>query len=175
LTTTPAIGSRRAGSRRAKIWLLIAVAILVLAADQITKSLVVAKLSHHSVHLIGPLDLVLSYNTGVAFSLGAGFTLPIVIIVVCLLGAVIWFARGVVSWTGAVAFGLILGGAVGNLADRVFRGHHGAVVDFFYSGFWPTFNVADSCVVIGSALAAISYWRSAVKAPSPAKPATEER
>jgi signal peptidase II len=48
----------------------------------------------------------------------------------------------------------VLGGAVGNLSDRFFRGHGGAVVDFIHSTFWPTFNVADSCVVCGCFLLA---------------------
>ncbi len=68
--------------------------------------------------------------------------------------------RGSISHLAAVAVGLILGGAVGNLADRLFRGHHGAVVDFLYSGFWPTFNVADTCIVVGSFLLALRLWRS---------------
>ena len=61
----------------------------------------------------------------------------------------------------AVALGLVVGGALGNLADRVVRGNHGAVVDFIALHFWPTFNVADSCIVIGSAiLAALVLWRT---------------
>ncbi len=61
----------------------------------------------------------------------------------------------------AAALGLVLGGALGNLADRAFRGHHGAVVDFIALHVWPTFNVADSCIVIGGLLIVVSLWRSA--------------
>ena len=49
----------------------------------------------------------------------------------------------------ALALGLILGGALGNLADRAFRRHHGSVVDFITLSHWPTFNVADSCITVG--------------------------
>jgi len=149
-----------AGNRRRRIVLITAIAAVVLAADQITKSLAVEHLSDHRVHLIGPFYLSLSYNTGVAFSVGAGLTLPIILIAVAVVGSIVWLARGSLSMLAAVAVGLILGGALGNLSDRLFRAHHGAVVDFLYSGFWPTFNVADSCIVIGSFLLAFSLWRN---------------
>jgi signal peptidase II len=135
-------------------------AVVVVTVDQLTKTLAVDHLSQHSVHLVGPFRFELSYNSGVAFSLGSGFTVPIILIAAVLIVSVAWFGRGVPSTSAAVAVGLILGGAVGNLADRVIRAHHGAVVDFIYSGFWPTFNVADSCVVCGSILLAIAIWRS---------------
>jgi signal peptidase II len=133
--------------------------LLVVAADQVTKTLAVDHLSRHSVHLVGPFSLALSYNSGVAFSIGTGLTLPIVLIAVALILAVAWFGRGVPTWPGAVAMGMILGGAVGNLSDRLFRGHHGAVVDFLASTFWPTFNVADACIVCGSLLLAVEIVR----------------
>jgi signal peptidase II len=55
---------------------------------------------------------------------------------------------------------MILGGALGNLADRLFRAHHGAVIDFLRSGFWPTFNLADSAVVCGCVVLAVALWRT---------------
>ena len=58
-----------------------------------------------------------------------------------------------------VALGLVVGGALGNLSDRVLRSNHGAVVDFIALHFWPTFNVADSCIVVGGILAALLLWR----------------
>ncbi|MGH9169267.1 MAG: signal peptidase II [Acidimicrobiales bacterium] len=163
------------GTRNHKIGLVAAIAALVIAIDQITKSLAVAHLSppHGRVHLLGPFYLALSYNSGVAFSLGVGFTVPIVIVVVCLVAAIAWFARGAVTTSSAVAFGMILGGALGNLSDRLFRGNHGSVVDFIYSGFWPTFNVADASIVVGCILVAISYWRSS-RIPARAQGTTDE-
>jgi signal peptidase II len=136
------------------------IAALVVAADQITKSLAVADLATHSVHVFGPFSFRLAYNTGVAFSLGTGLTGLIVIVAVVLVLAIGWLARGVPTMTAATAFGLVLGGAIGNLADRLFRGQHGGVVDFIYTRFWPTFNVADSCIVIGCILLAIAFARS---------------
>ena len=59
----------------------------------------------------------------------------------------------------AVAMGLVLGGALGNLTDRVFRSNGGAVVDFIDPQWWPIFNVADAAVVCGAILLAITGWR----------------
>jgi signal peptidase II len=130
------------------------VAAASLAADQITKSMAVEYLRSGPVHLFGPFSLALDYNSGIAFSVGVGLTVPIILAVVATIGLLVWFARSVPSLPAAVAVGLVLGGAIGNLSDRFFRGHGGAVVDFIHSTFWPTFNVADSCVVCGCFLLA---------------------
>ncbi|MGH2836644.1 MAG: signal peptidase II [Solirubrobacteraceae bacterium] len=158
-------GPVRRRTRSSRIAVMVVVAIVVLAADQVTKSLAVSGLSHHSVHLFGPFYLALSYNSGVAFSIGAGLTFPIVVIVVVLVVAIGWFGRGVPTTPAAVAIGLIVGGAVGNLADRFFRDHHGAVIDFLYSGFWPTFNLADASIVCGSILIAVVMLRASRRLP----------
>ena len=93
--TSPASSSRLlgVGSRRRRIVLITVIAAVVLAADQITKSLAVEHLSDHRVHLIGPFYLALSYNTGVAFSVGAGLTLPIILIAAAVVGSIVWLAR----------------------------------------------------------------------------------
>ena len=137
----------------------VAVAAAVVAADQVTKSWAVHRLGQGSIHVVWKLDFVLSYNTGSAFGLVQGWA-PVlaalaVVVVVVLLASV----RGVRSWAMTLALGLVVGGAVGNLSDRLFRGHQGGVVDFVALHFWPTFNVADSCIVVGVALAALSLWR----------------
>jgi signal peptidase II len=137
---------------------------VVVAIDQVTKSLAISRLSSGPIHLIGPFSLLLSYNTGVAFSIGSGVGLPIVLVVVILVALLAWFGRTVPNLAAASAVGLILGGALGNLADRLFRGHHGAVVDFIYSGFWPTFNIADASIVCGCALLMIVLYRSGRRA-----------
>lgn len=149
-----------AAERRRRLVLLGLVALATLALDQVTKSLAVAQLQSHSVHIVGPIWLRLEYNSGVAFSIGTGLTGPIIVVVVVLVAAVAWFARRVPTTPAAVGVGLILGGAVGNLSDRVFRGHHGAVVDFIYTRYWPTFNLADASIVCGCFLLAISVLRS---------------
>lgn len=146
-------------------------AFTVLVADQITKTLAVDHLSRGPVHLFGPFSFALAYNTGVAFSVGSGLTLPIILVVVVVVLMVFWLSRGVPSVPMSIALGLILGGASGNLCDRLFRNHGGAVVDFIASRVWPTFNIADASIVIGAILLGILYWRdgarSTRKTPSP--------
>jgi signal peptidase II len=145
--------------------LVAVVAASVLGLDQLTKSLAVAELRRGPVHLVGPLSLELTYNTGIAFGLGTGLTYPIVVGAVLLVAVLVVAARGARTTTRAVAFGLVIGGALGNLADRLLRGRHGAVVDFLHTGFWPTFNLADSAIVCGTALLAWSLWRSGGREP----------
>ena len=159
-------GEVRRRARRIRVMVVVALAVLI--ADQVTKSLAVSRLSSGPIHVIGPFALVLSYNTGAAFSIGTGLTLPIVVIVVITVPVLAWFGRTVPNTVAAVGVGMILGGAVGNLCDRLFRGHHGAVIDFLRSGFWPTFNLADSAIVCGCAVLAIALWRTtATTRPSP--------
>ncbi len=138
------------------------VAVIVVAVDQLTKTWAVHRLAHGSIHVIWKLDLQLTYNSGSAFSLAQGWA-PVlgavaVVIVVVLFGVV----RKVRSRVLGAAIGLVVGGALGNLADRLVRSHHGAVVDFIALHFWPTFNVADSCIVVGSLSAAALLWRGGV-------------
>lgn len=132
----------------------------VVLVDQVTKSWAVHRLSHGSIHVIWKLDLELTYNSGSAFSLAQGWA-PVLgglaAVTVVILLAVVMRVR---SLALAVALGLIAGGALGNLADRVLRSNHGAVVDFIALHFWPTFNVADASIVTGSALAALVLWRT---------------
>jgi signal peptidase II len=150
---------RRVPRRRRRIIITAISSATVLVIDQVTKSVAVHDLARGPVHLIGPLSLQLSYNTGAAFSIGAGLTLPIIVIAFVLVLLLSWFARGTPSALAAVAAGLIIGGALGNLSDRLFRGHSGAVVDFVHLGFWPTFNVADASIVIGTLLLLIEVAR----------------
>jgi signal peptidase II len=136
-----------------------AVAGAVVAADQLTKWWAVDRLAHGPIHVVWKLDLELTYNSGSAFSLAQGWA-PVLAAVAVL--AVVLLVRAIgrtQSTPLAVALGLVVGGALGNLADRVFRGHHGAVVDFVALHFWPTFNVADASIVVGGILAAALVWR----------------
>ena len=131
-----------------------AVTVLVIAADQATTSWALAAL-RHPVHLVGPLGLALQYNSGTAFSLFAGagdWIVPVLVAMVAVVGWLAWRARRRLL---AIAYGLVLGGALGNLADRLLRGHHGDVVDFVTLSHWPTFNVADACITVGVALVAL--------------------
>ena len=157
-----ALGATRRLDRRRLLIPLVAG--VVITADQITKTWALHHLAERSRHVVGPTYLVLTYNSGVAFSLGRGVT-PIVETVVVLL--VVWLlaiSRKVnrsASWPVAVGLGLLLGGALGNLSDRLFRhlpGHSGSVVDFIQAvSWWPVFNVADASVVIGVIVLILSY------------------
>lgn len=126
-------------------------AALVVAVDQITKSLAEAHV-RHPVHLLGPLGLAVGYNTGSAFSLFTGDTAVLIVLASLITVALVVVATRVRRTGTAVALGLVLGGALGNLADRLFRGHHGAVVDFITLTHWPTFNVADAAITVGVVL-----------------------
>ena len=167
---------RRSGTRR-RLVLAGGVAALVVVADQVTKSWAVHRLSHGDIHVIWKLDLELTYNTGASFGVARGWGPVIggvaVTIVVLLLASV----RHVRSDALTVAMGLVIGGALGNLCDRIVRGHHGAVVDFIALHFWPTFNVADSCIVIGAIVAAliVSSQKTAAGGAAPGTPPGADR
>jgi signal peptidase II len=120
---------------------------------------VVAQLiGHRPVRLFGGLVYLTHIrNSGAAFSLGAGLTVAISLIAVIVVGYVLWLSHRLVSARWAVALGLIAGGALGNLIDRLFRTPgplRGGVVDFIsladpVNPPWPVFNLADSALVIG--------------------------
>jgi signal peptidase II len=139
------------------------VAVVVLVVDQLTKYLAVARLTDRDpVRLLGgAVYLVLTRNSGAAFSLGTGYTFIFPIVAIAVAGWIIWMARRVASAPWAVALGLVLGGALGNLTDRLFRAPGpfvGHVIDFisvFDQGgrAFPVFNAADSALCIGVGLA----------------------
>lgn len=142
-----------------RLWAL-GTAAVVLVLDQLTKWWAVNALADGPIVLIdGFLELDLTYNTGAAFSFFAqsGPFLGLVVIGVVLL--ILFALKDASHVTEAIALGLVLGGALGNLMDRLFRGSgfvDGAVVDFIDFSFFATFNVADSAVTIGVALLLIS-------------------
>lgn len=126
----------------------------MVAADQVTKSLAVAHL-HQPVHLVGPFGLALTFNSGAAFSLFSGAA-PVIAPLAAVLVVVLVFAAWRSRAPGiSVGLGMILGGALSNLADRAFRGHGGAVVDFITLTHWPTFNVADAAITLGAVLVVV--------------------
>jgi len=135
------------------------VAAIVVLVDQLTKSWAVHRLSQGSIHVVWKLDLELTYNSGASFGLARGWAPIIAGVAVAVVVLLLASMRHVRSGPLAVAIGLVMGGALGNITDRVARGHHGAVVDFIALHFWPTFNVADSCVVIGAIGAALIVSR----------------
>ncbi len=142
---------------RSRHWaLIVAVAATVIAVDQLTKWWALHALRTHTIHLVWTLRFNLTRNTGAAFSMAGGRGAIIGLAALVVVAVVVWQGAGVSGRLGAVAVGLVLGGALGNLIDRAFRGGGGflggAVVDFIDFQWWPIFNVADSCVVIGAIL-----------------------
>jgi signal peptidase II len=137
----------------------VAVMVTVVLADQLTKWWALSRLSSGPIHVIGKLDLELSRNTGASFSLFQGKAVILVPIAVALIGVLSVMAWRAPTMGRAAIIGLIMGGALGNLADRFFRGDHGAVVDFIALHFWPTFNVADASIVVGCGLFLVSLAR----------------
>lgn len=135
------------------------IALVIVAADQITKTLALDHLASGPRHVLGPFSLVLTFNSGAAFSFGSGFPAAIIVIALLALLALLWLARSSSGVLMVLGVGLLLGGALGNLSDRLFRAHHGEVIDFIHTGFWPTFNVADSAITVGCVLLVTAYWR----------------
>jgi signal peptidase II len=140
------------------------VAAAVVVADQLSKWWAVDRLSRGPITIVDDLRLALTHNSGGAFGLGTGFV-PIVVLAVVALAVVVFVVgRSIDRAAIAVALGLVLGGALGNLADRVFRAPgfgRGAVVDFVDLHWWPVFNVADAAITCGCVLLLLmSFSRS---------------
>lgn len=134
----------------------LAVAGAIVVADQLTKWWVVSTLPGKPITLIdGFLDLRYVLNSGASFSMLQGAGSILALLVIAIIVFMVLMARKLESTPEAVALGLVLGGAVGNLLDRVFRGDgwfDGAVVDFVDFSFFPAFNAADSAITIGAGL-----------------------
>jgi lipoprotein signal peptidase len=137
--------------RHRRVGLLLAVAVLVVALDQLTKALVVARLADREpLRLLGGL-LTLTYtrNAGAAFSLGTGFTLLFTAVAVTVVVVILRVSRRLYSIGWAVALGALLGGAIGNLVDRLTRSPgvgRGHVVDWIQLPHFAVFNLADAAI-----------------------------
>jgi len=143
---------------RRRIGVLVATAALVLIADVVTKVLVVATLSDRPpIRLGGGMVLLREErNSGAAFSLAQGATVFFTLVALGVILVIVRTAARLRSLPWALVLGLLLGGAAGNLADRLFRSPgplRGAVVDWIDFRVWPVFNVADSAIVVGGLLA----------------------
>jgi signal peptidase II len=143
---------RQRGLTPARLGVVAVVVALVILVDQISKSLAQDHLARGPVHLLGPVSLQLTFNSGAAFSVGAGLSPYLVVVVVVVVLAVLVFTTSLRSGPAAVGAGLVLGGALSNLADRLLRANHGQVIDWIHLSHWPTFNLADSAVVVGVAV-----------------------
>jgi signal peptidase II len=165
----PNDGDRSAGPRSSRTRLAAGIVIAIVALDLVTKTWAVHELADGPVEVIGEsVSFRLARNTGGAFSLFQAFT-PLLAVVA---GVVTYFLVRTLRRTHdtllVVALSLVLGGAIGNLLDRVFRSPgflRGAVVDFVHVGDWPTFNVADSAITIGAVLVIVWSVRSSAREP----------
>jgi len=144
-----------AAAKRA--WLLAALlALAVLAFDQIAKAIAEDKiLIGEQIEVLGPLEFTLTHNRGVAFGLAGGAGAPLVLVTLFALGVVLYlFSRNPSRPWMWVAVGLLAGGAIGNLVDRIRLGH---VTDFIDLPPWPPFNLADVAITFGVILLMILY------------------
>jgi signal peptidase II len=144
-------------TRPRRVGLLLAVAAFVLAADAISKAIVVANMADHPpIRLLGGLlTITLTRNGGAAFSIGTSATIVFTAIAVGVIAYILRAARNLRSIGWAITLGLLLGGATGNLLDRIFRApgpFQGHVVDWIELPHWPVFNLADSSIVCAGVL-----------------------
>jgi signal peptidase II len=152
-------------ARRRRVLLFAAVAVAAFGLDLASKVIVAAKLGDHApVRILGgAIYLVETRNSGAAFAVGTGATAVLTVIALAVVAIILRTARRMYSIGWAVALGLILGGALGNIVDRLFRAPgvgRGHVVDwislFAADGHvWPIFNLADSAIVCGAILACV--------------------
>jgi signal peptidase II len=165
---------RGAGTGRRR-FLSLVVAAVVVTADQVTKTWAlhlpptsIGGNPAYGRHVAGTIYFDLTFNLGAAFGLGRGVTPIVEAVVVVLLVTLLIAGRKTSRRTGlvtSIGLGMVVGGAVGNLSDRVFRHHGGAVIDFINVAqvnrheYWPVFNVADACIVVGAILLAYEYSR----------------
>jgi signal peptidase II len=140
------------------------IVVAVVALDLITKAWAVSELDDGPVEIIGDtVSFRLARNTGGAFSLFQAFTPMLAIVAVVVAYFLVRTLRRTRDTLLVVALSLVLGGAIGNLLDRLFRSPgflRGAVVDFVHVGDWPTFNVADSAITVGAVLVIVWSLRS---------------
>lgn len=154
-------------TRTAKIYApMLAVTAVVVAIDQLTKAWATGLDRCSDIYPRPTVGFCLAYNQGMAFSVGWGagkFISAVALFIVILL----YVSARKLPMPARMLMAIIAGGALGNVLDRAFRAPidgprgfmGGAVVDFLYSSFWATFNVADTAVVVGGILLSILLWR----------------
>lgn len=138
-------------------------AAVVVGADQLTKQLALTELDDGPIDLPGSFRLLLTFNDSAAFSLGGGRTSWIAALALCVaVGLTVVGLRSDRRLT-AVGWGIVVGGAAGNLVDRALRNGTGVlggrVVDFVDPGFWPVFNLADAALWVGIGILLLTSFR----------------
>lgn len=147
--------------RRRRSEVVAGVAVVVLGLDALTKQWAMSALADGPVDLFGTVRFALIRNKAGAFGLGGAFVPFLAVAALVLVLAMVVKGTATERLVMAVALGLILGGAFGNVLDRIFRSPgflQGAVVDFVDVGFWPVFNLADSAITCGCLLLLFASW-----------------
>lgn len=141
-------------ARRTNFLILTATAAVWLGLDQITKEWALSALADGPNHVVGPLSFRLVFNSGSAFGINALSGLWLGLLAIAVVGLLFFYSRNLPSRAMTVLLGLVVGGALGNLSDRIFRAGDGfmsgSVVDFIDLSRWPVFNLADSGIVAGA-------------------------
>jgi signal peptidase II len=140
------------------------VALVVIVLDQLTKHWAVNELVDRDIDVFWTLRLNLSYNSGMAFSRGQSFGPVIGVVALVVIVVLLLSLKRQPGRLTDIAVGMIIGGAVGNVIDRLFRQEgwfRGSVVDFIDFQWFPIFNVADMGVTVGGALLVIASWLAA--------------
>jgi signal peptidase II len=138
---------------------------LVVLVDQLTKHWALNELRDGPIHVVWTLQFNLSFNSGMAFSKGQGFGPLISVVAVVVITALLVSLGRSGSFFNTVCVGLVIGGALGNVSDRVFRAGgagflKGRVIDFIDFRWWPIFNVADMAITVGGILLVLGSLRS---------------
>jgi signal peptidase II len=138
------------------------VAATILALDQLTKWWALRTLDDRTIDLVGSLRLALTFNKAGAFGLGSSFVPVLAVFAVAVVLLIVVRGETNTQLAVAIALGMVLGGAFGNLADRLFRAPgllRGAVVDFIDLQWWPVFNLADAAITCGCVLLVLTAGR----------------
>jgi signal peptidase II len=131
------------------------IAVVIVVVDQLTKAWALSALDDRNVDVFWKLRFHLTRNSGMAFSRGEGLGPVIGIVALVVVAALLVSLRRQSGTAGTIAVGLVIGGAAGNVVDRLFRSPgwlRGEVIDFIDVQFWPIFNVADMAITIGGLL-----------------------
>lgn len=138
-------------------------ALAVVIIDQVTKTWAVHRLTRGDIDVVWTLRFHLSYNSGMSFGRGQGLGPVIGVLAMLIVVGVLLSLRRQPGRATDIAVGLIVGGATGNIIDRLFRQDgwlHGSVVDFIDFQWFPIFNVADISIDVGGALLILASWRA---------------
>jgi len=138
--------------------LIFSITLFIILIDQLTKFLIRSTLSINQTKTLIPkvLELTFIKNTGIAFGLLKNLQPIMITITILIIAIIIYYLKDIKDRNLAITISLILGGAFGNLVDRIF---YGAITDFIKISIWPVFNVADACISVGAILLIIYFLK----------------